>query len=346
MIARLKIYIFIVFILSGCSGEISLYNATQVPQDKREKIESAEFSSDLFVLSEYIELDLDYKLWPFYDIIVGDKYIIGIIRAGNMRAYAWHRSSGRFLGEMTPYGKGPGEAINTSSAVFIDDSTALLFDMGLSRATIFRLSPDGFFFDDVIDTAIWSSGTIHYAWKNEGRIYLFNQSGGTIDTYRIIILDKALDPIKKCLPRKHNSFAMFESYVISGDRIFMTDELYHKNVKDIKEELWQVEGRGKLLVSDLEGDLVGRIELPFEELLVDIIPDSKNETFYIQQLGENAYIMDTAGEILKMFDEGWPSEKYPWLKTSLQTSVRRGKKIYVDRGKEGKLILRIFEYDV
>jgi len=346
MTKRLKLFILLVLILSGCSERIPLYDAIPVQQDKRDKIKSAEFPSDLFVLSEYMELDLDYELWPFYDVIVGDKYVIGIVRASNQRAYVWHRESGRFLGEMMPYGKGPGEAINVGSAVFIDDSTALLFDMGLSRATVYHLTPDGFFFDDVIDTTAWSSGAIHYAREKNGRLYLFNQSGGTMDTYRIIILDKAFFPIKKCLPRKHNSFAMFETYVISGDRIFMTDELYHKNVKDIKKELWQVEGRGKILISDLEVNIVRRIGLPFEELLVDIIPDSKNETFYIQQLGKNAYIMDTAGEILNMFDEGWPSEKYPWLKTSLQTSVRRGKRIYVDRGKEDKLILRIFEYDV
>ena len=331
---------------SGCSQKIPLYEAIPVPQEKREKIEAAECVSDLLSLTEVIELDLDYGLWPFNDFVIGEEYIIGIIGTSSMRAYAWHRESGRFLGELAPYGKGPGEAISANAPVFIDDSTALLFDMGLSRATVYRLTPEGFFFDDVIDTAAWSSGAIHYAREKNGRIYLFNQSGGTMDTYRIIILDKAFFPIKKCLPRKHNSFAMFETYVISGDRIFMTDELYHKNVKDIKKELWQVEGRGKILISDLEVNIVRRIGLPFEELLVDIIPDSKNETFYIQQLGKNAYIMDTAGEILNMFDEGWPSEKYPWLKTSLQTSVRRGKRIYVDRGKEDKLILRIFEYDV
>ena len=346
MTKRLKLFILLVLILSGCSERIPLYDAIPVQQDKRDKIKSAEFPSDLFVLSEYMELDLDYELWPFYDVIVGDKYVIGIVRASNQRAYVWHRESGRFLGEMMPYGKGPGEAINVGSAVFIDDSTALLFDMGLSRATVYHLTPDGFFFDDVIDTTAWSSGAIHYAREKNGRLYLFNQSGGVMDTYRIIILDQSLTPMKKCFPRKHNSYAMFELYVINDDRIFMTDELYHKSIKDLKRNSWQVEGGGKLLVSDLDGNLLGRIPLPFDELLMDIVPDAQNETFCVNPPGKEAYIIDTAGKVINVLSRRWDLEKYPWLKTSLATTVPWGKWVFVDRGTEGKLILRIFEYDV
>ena len=79
---------------------------------------------------------------------------------------------------------------------------------------------------------------------------------------------------------------------------------------------------------------------------MDIIPDSRNETFYVKQQGKEAYIIDTDGKVLNVFSLQWDIEQYPWLKTSLPTNVPRGKWIFVDRGVEGKLTLRIFEYDV
>lgn len=336
----------IIIVLLSCSRGIPEYEAPPVSQEKRERIQAADSFFDLLKLTKTIELDLNYEIWPFRDFIIGEKYIIGIIATSNMRAYAWHRESGRFLGELAPYGKGPGEALSANSAVFIDDSTALLFDMVLSRASLFYLSPDGFSFEDTIDTAVWSSSTIHYAWKNEGRIYLFNQSGGTIDTYRIIILDKALHFIKKCLPRKHNSFAMFETYVISGDRIFMSGELYHKSMQQIKRDSWKVEGSGKILVSDCDGNLIGRIDLPFEDLIVNMIPDRENETFFMDVFEQGIVIVDGNGEVLKKLSKKLDTDRFPWLKTSLSTTIPRGEVIYVDRGTEGKLTLRIFEYDV
>ncbi|HDS03115.1 MAG TPA: hypothetical protein ENN72_05335 [Firmicutes bacterium] len=139
---------------------------------------------------------------------------------------------------------------------------------------------------------------------------------------------------------------MFEIYVINDDRIFMTDELYHKSTKDLKRNSWQVEGGGKLLVSDLDGNLLGRIPLPFDELLMDIVPDAQNETFCVNPPGKEAYIIDTAGKVINVLSRRWDQEKYPWFKTSLATTVPRGKKIFVDRGTKDKLILRIFEYDV
>ena len=339
------IFLLFIIVLSSCSKMIPDYESMPLSQKKKERIQSADSFFDLLKLTETIELDLDYELWPFRDFIIGEKYIIGIIATSNMRAYAWHRESGHFLGELAPYGKGPGEALSTNSAVFIDDSTALLFDMVLSRASLFYLSPDGFSFEDTIDTAVWSSSTIHYAWKNEGRIYLFNQSGG-INTFRITILDHSLTPIKKCLPRKHNSFAMFETYVISGDKIFMSGEIYHKSVKQIKRDIWKVEGGGKILVSDCDGNLIGRIDLPFEDLILNMIPDRENETFFMDVFGQGIVIVDGNGRILKKLDDRLDTDRFPWLETSLRTTIPRGELIYVDRGKEDKLILRIFEYDV
>ena len=338
-------FIFTAMIFSGCSQKVPSYETVSVPQEKREKIEAAEFASDLFTLTEIIDLDLDYELWPFSDIVLGEEYIIGIVGSSVMRAYAWHREGGRFLGELSPYGKGPGEALSAYSAVFIDNSTALVFDMVLMRATVYRLTPDGFSVDDVIDITGFASSSTVYAWEKDGRVYLFGQSGG-IDTCRINILDHSLIPIKSCFPREHLSYAMFELYVISNDRIFMTDELYHKSIKDLKRNPWQVKGGGEIFVSDLDGKLLGRITLPFDQLLMDIIPDSRNETFYVKQQGKEAYIIDTDGKVLNVFSLQWDIEQYPWLKTSLPTNVPRGKWIFVDRGVEGKLTLRIFEYDV
>ena len=333
----------LLLVLSNCSPKIPEYEAPPVSQEKRERIQAADSFFDLLKLTETIELDLDYGLWPVTDFVVGEKYIIGIIATSNSRAYAWHRASGRFLGEMTPYGKGPGEAINVMSAVFIDDSTALLFDIGLSRASLFRLSPEGFSFDDVIDMKAWSTGAIDYAWKKDGRIYLFARSGG-VGTHRVIILDHLLTPIKQCFPRKHNSFAMFEVFVISGDKIFMSGELYHKSMKQIKRDSWKVEGGGKILVSDCDGNLIGRIDLPFEDLILNMIPDRENETFFMDVFEQGKIIVDGNGRILKKLDNRLDTDRFPWLETSLRTTIPRGELIYVDRGQDGKLILRVFEY--
>ncbi len=311
-----------------------------IPKERIARIKSSENYLDLLTKVETIEVDLDYSLWPFYDVIIGSKYIVGIIATSEFRPYVWKRD-GTFLGEIAEYGKGPGEYISGETGVFIEDDTFVLFDSYLLRASIFRFSDKGTDFIDLVDTTQWIHAGIDKAYFLNGRIYCFNSSG-VKGAHRMLVFDKDFNLLIKKYPRKHISYAMFEQFDIIGDKIYMSDEIWHKSVNAVSKDPRHPENMGNILICDLEGNLIRRLRFDPSELIFHIIPDKDATTFYTGRK-----VIDANGKTIKEINRRikiTPETK--WLENSLPATISRGNLIFADRSVKGKMIFRIFEYDV
>ena len=333
----LSVIIVLILFGMGCSRP----SYVEVPDEKLQSIKQAQDIFDVLKETETIELELDYGLSPFHDFIIGEKYVVGIIASSQFRTYLW-KKDGTFLGEIASYGKGPGEYMSGVTGCFVDSAHFLLFDRYLLRCSLFKLDEDQVIFLDTYDTTKWVEYSIDLVFFHKGEIFCFNFAGNK-GVPRMLVLDRNITTGSGFFTRKHVSHIMFETFNIFEDRIFMTEELYHKNLKKIRTDPLHPENTGKILITDLKGNLVHKVKFNTDTVAHMIIPDKEMETLF---LGDK--IIDLNGNNLKIFDDEISIGKNgDWMKTSQKVRNTRDRVIYAKKvGDDEKIVLHLFEYRI
>ena len=223
---------------------------------------------------------------------------------------------------------------------FIDPTHFLLFDRHLLRCSLFEMDRDQVIFLDSYDTTKWVEGFIDLTFYHNGEVFGFNFSGNT-GVPRMLVLDKTMTTGTGYFTRKHISYVMFETFHVFEDKIFMTEELYHKNPEKVRTDPWHPENMGEILVTDLKGNIVHKVKFHTDTVIQMIIPDKEGETLF---LGDK--IIDMNGNILKTFDTNIDITKNKaWLRTSHKVRNTRDRVIYAEKvGDDEKLVLHLFEY--
>src|SRR6056297_1764323 len=345
-----NVFILLIMLMTifGCScKEKYEYDDITIKDSTLKRIEKAENYTDLLDLREKYTLHPDYGIGRIIKIKINDKYI-GLIGKGSYCSlYIFRKSDGKFLGRTGDRGKGPGDYMTIHHFTFFDKNKILVLDGLLDRVSFYEINEGEIIFNKLENINDEEGVFIWIVEKLKNKYYGIVNSNSKGNN-RILIFNNNFDIIKKFNKFEHTSFVVGEPAVFKNDRIYIAQEMWHKNIASFKTGIEEnMKCSRKLDVYDLEGNFIKSIDT-YKEKKVYSNPIYFNKKGTLM-LTAKRNVVDINGNLIKRLKEKkrFKNNEKLYMEMPLSSNCDGDFKTYIpDRftDKDDTIIVKVYDF--
>lgn len=205
-------------------------NKVQITEKEKSKIMQIDSLTDIYKFKKKIKLKNVKKLYYFLKIKTNEEYFLATkLISGNIHLFLWD-IKGNYIGQAGRPGKGPGEYVALGGLTFDDKNHNIFYIFDNLRNIImeYQIKKNKIKFikqknlNNVLDT------NVDQLFIYNGKFYMIS-SVGQKGAYKIIILNKKFEIIKKMFKRKHSGHLRNSCYAVSNDKLFLLGEFDKKH---------------------------------------------------------------------------------------------------------------------